>query len=175
MYRSALEPSPVETSGTGLPMPTFFGLLQDAWPTTRWMWLGAASLAVVCVGFAIATGMVGLAFLGVLCAVVVGAAAIESTFDAWLSWVPDLSTVYSTRELTLWFGAGLLGALVLAMGLIVALVLALPEEIGGRILMEAGPKLVLLLVASVLYGVRTTLRWRYAARVMRTRVVSDYV
>lgn len=175
MYRSALEPTPVETSESGLPMPTFFGLLRDAWPTTRWTWLGAASLAVVCIGFAIATGMAGLAFVGVLSAVVVGAAAIESSFDAWLSWVPDLSAVYSTRELTLWFGAGLLGALVLAMGLIVALVLALPEEIGGRILMEAGPKLVLLLVASVLYGVRTTLRWRYAARVMRTRVVTDYV
>lgn len=175
MYRTALEPSPVETSETGLPMPTFFDLLRDAWPTTRWMWLGAASVALICIGGAIATGMAGLALFGVLLAVVVGAAAIESSFDAWLAWVPDLSAVYSRRELSLWFGAGLLGALVLAMGAIVGLIVALPGESGAKLLSEAAPKLVILLIATVLYGVRTTLRWRYAARVMRTRVVSDYV
>lgn len=163
------------SSDTGLPMPTLLALLREAWPKIWYLWSGAVLLAVGSCALAYVVGVPGLAVIGVFSALLLCGVAAESSFEDWLSWVPSLSAVYPKRELAIWFAAGLLGSLFVAMGASLALAVALPEDVFASIAMEQGPKLVLLVVATGLFGVRTVLRWRYAARVMRTRVVAEYV
>ncbi|MCA9611524.1 MAG: hypothetical protein H6721_04310 [Sandaracinus sp.] len=159
-------------------MPTFLSLLRAAWPATWGVWAMAMSFVA---GAVVATALdvpVAPAFALVF-ALAASAWGIESAFEPWLSWVPDLSDIYSKWTLLLAFVGGGLASVALALAFVAGSVVYVSSELSpsdAQLFAARIPaRLVLVPVVWGFFVVRTMLRWRYAKRVMRTRVVAEYV